>query len=310
VKQKKIAKAREVWREALVEFPGEPRLSERLSLDVEQLLELVRQRRGLDKPIDTGLAFLEAEFQEVGRFRKHRMPEEATEAAVDPTELDALEDSLRKEFSAALANRYREMVRRARDRDRGVRFLEGLHAAEEHAPPDVTLRLQIVLALLDRLPDPCLGTFAKGRVAARAIQLAEALAPDESRSVGLQVLLGSMYLNQSPDLGEVPLAIRCLRKAVSLVESESAAERRPAPVSGPLRPAEAYCALGDALVKAHRFIEGRKVWKQGLERWPEDPGLLERLGLTSLMVNDYVSRERSWAAGLDTDAFASVVASP
>lgn len=308
VKDGKIANAREIWRQALAEFPGEPRITERLSLDVEQLLELVRERRGLDKPIDTGLAFLETEFREVGRLRERRRREETAATATTQAELEAFERSLREEFSGTAANRYRTLARSGPDRERGVRFLESLLGAGEHAAPSEALRLQTVLALLDRLPDPRLGTFGKGRVAARAIELAESLAPEESRSVGLHVLVGSIYLHQSPDLGEVHLAIRCLRKAVTLTESESTTEARPS--SGPLRPAGAYCALGDALVKAHRFIEGRKVWKQGLERWPEDAGLLERLGLTSLMVNDYVARTRSWEAGLDTDAFAYLLPLP
>ena len=62
----------------------------------------------------------------------------------------------------------------------------------------------------------------------------------------------------------------------------------------------------DRLLKAlhieSRFIEGRRIWEGGLKRFPESTGLQERMGLTSLMVDDYVARERSWIAGPDTDS--------
>jgi len=58
VKNGRLDEARRTWKEAQKLFPGDPRLTKRLSLGDDELGKFVDEERGLARPIDTDLSFV------------------------------------------------------------------------------------------------------------------------------------------------------------------------------------------------------------------------------------------------------------
>jgi tetratricopeptide (TPR) repeat protein len=58
VKNGRLDAARRTWKEAQKLFPGDPRLTKRLSLGDDDLRKFVEEERGLARPIDTDLSFV------------------------------------------------------------------------------------------------------------------------------------------------------------------------------------------------------------------------------------------------------------
>ena len=186
-------------------------------------------------------------------------------------------------------------------------------------PSSGRARIQLALALLDQIPDRALGSVKKGLLSSEALATLSPVLAAFPDSWGLQVLVGTIHLNWFTKLGHVPSSILAFRRAVSLFEKRveketlagssltavaAAASLGSGPGASPTPSgyAEAFRALGDALIKSDSFPHARREWKAGAKYFPDNPGLKERLSFTAPVIAGYVERWRSWDCVVDTDA--------
>ena len=213
-------------------------------------------------------------------------------------ELAALEAGLRASFAREDAVRYRALVRRSEDRERGLRFLRSLLAA---SPASAGARIQLALALMDRTPDPELGSVRKGLLASEALKLLEEVAGAHGESWAVHYAIGLIHLDWFTKLEHLPLAIASFEKCLALIRGRERESPHHVLV---------YRALGDAIVKGGNFAAGRKLWKDGQTWFPADRGLDKRLDLTALMVNRWIEDLRSWKTPQDTKLLSDLLGDP
>jgi len=212
------------------------------------------------------------------------------EELTELNEYGKLERALSGEFRRQDADRYRKLVRRGSDPDRAIRFLRQMVSAN---PLSADARIQLALALIDRTPDRSLGTMERERLAGEALASIEPITRAQPRAWGVHYLAGLIHLNGFVPRDQAVQAVQAFNRCLQLG-------------GGPHR-ALAFQAIGDALVKNRRFPMGRKQWKAGQKEFPLDRGLKERMGCTSLMVEAYIDRIRTWEAVQDTDLLSAVV---
>ena len=210
-------------------------------------------------------------------------------------ELAALEAGLRASFTRDDAVRYRALVRRSEDRERGLRFLRSLVA---ESPAGAGARIQLALALMDRTPDPELGSVRKGLLASEALKHLEDVAAAHGDSWAVHYAIGLIHLDWFTKLEHLPLAIASFEKCLHLIRGRERESPHHVLV---------YRALGDAIVKAGNFASGRKIWKDGQTWFPSDRGLEKRLDLTALMVNRWIEDLRSWKTPQDTKVLSDLL---
>jgi hypothetical protein len=176
-----------------------------------------------------------------------------------------------------------------------MRFLRSLLAS---SPRSAGVRVQLALALVDRTPDPELGSVRKGLLASEALELLEEVAGGHPDSWAIHYAIGLIHLDWFTKLEHLPLAIASLEKCLHLVRGRERESPHHALI---------YRALGDAIVKQGNFAGGRKVWREGQALHPADRGLEKRLDLTALMVNRWIEELRSWRTPQDTKLISDIV---
>jgi hypothetical protein len=187
------------------------------------------------------------------------------------------------------ANRYRRLVRRSVDPDRAIVFLRKVQVER---PRSSAARIQLALSLMDRVPCRDLGVVQRGRLSSEALALLDPILEAQPDAWGAAYLAGTIHLGWFTKKEHLPRAIQILERAL-------------ASARGPHR-ALVLQSLGDALVKDNRFIVGRRYWQDGEKEFPDDKGIKDRMGLTSLMVDGYVERAHSWETAQDTDLLSEV----
>lgn len=266
-----------VWQETQAAFPHAQGLAARLRCPPDSLRLLVRADYDLARGIPTNLDLLQDR----------------------EGELASAEKSLRAEPHRSSAVRYRILSRKGDDPERSIRFLEG--ALKDH-PRSATLRVELALAYMDRIPDRDLGSVRKGLLSSEALKLLEEVAAIHSSSWGLNYAIGLIHLNWFTKQKHLPHALHAFERCLEIQKGHE----KESP-----QYALAYQAMGDAYLKDREspgaFPRGRKLWKEGQELFPEDRGLAERMGLTAMMVNRYVDELRSWTSVQDTARLSALV---
>ncbi len=235
---------------------------------------------------------------EADRAERPAEPEPAA-PAIDPEALDrrltGLEERLsRGRLDHALAATYRRHAAEHGAHDRSIEYFA---RRVEQDPDDLEARLELSCAQIDKVPT-CGGVAAvvcKGTLARRALdQLEVVTAGQPERWVGWYAS-GTNHLHWPRALGHADDAAADLGRAVAMQRALPDAGRRPEHL-------EAYLRWGDALTKDGRYEEARRAWRQGLEVFPGEPGLEERLALEGDEAQlDYVEDARSLERTIDTD---------
>jgi tetratricopeptide (TPR) repeat protein len=272
------AKALEVWKEAAARWPSQKSLKARHECAPQARAALVRADREREAARAVDL-----------------------EALADrEAELLAFEAALRQVPSREVADRYRQAALDAGEVERAVQFLRGL---VNERPRSVVLRLELALALIDRCPDPELGSVRRGLLSSEALEVLDEALKAHPDAWGLHYLRGLIHLNWFTKLKHVPQALESFQRCLVLQQRDGKEKEKANPYH-----ALAYQAMGDCYVKLRQFGEGRlKHWKPGSELFPEDPGLQDRIDLTGNMVDDFVEERRSWDSRQDTWLLSTLV---
>ncbi len=201
-------------------------------------------------------------------------------AADDP--LAALEQALAaKPDDLRAGNDYRMAIIRAEQYDRGLAFFKELVAAH---PKAANAHLNYGFQYVDKIP-------AAGAIT--QVILANNALTEFSKALELQpswigyYTRGNSYLFWPRIFGRTPLGIADLEAALKIQKA------------GPKRSyhARVYVALGDGYFKMDEFDKAAAIWKEGLERFPDDAALQQRLaldrgGITALLTTVYDPAKR------------------
>jgi tetratricopeptide (TPR) repeat protein len=190
------------------------------------------------------------------------------------------------------SNDYRLAIIRSRQYSRSVDFFTSLVKAA--GAPEV--HLQLALAYVDKMaecPAPPNGMVCQAKLSNQSIaELDKVLQARPYHAMALYAHgLNNLYW---------PHLMNRLPRAVGDLSTCVAIER--AMPDGPRRfYADAYVALGDALVKDGNVKQGWAVWEEGRERFPESAKLRDRLALDRSRAVEQVRRLRGLGVVVDTD---------
>ena len=156
---------------------------------------------------------------------------------------------------------YRQVVIAAKKYERGIRFLENL--AKRH-PDAANLHMNLGYAYVDKVPVE--GAITQVILAGNALREFGKALELEKTWLGYYTR-GSSYVYWPPIFNRTLLGIADLEEAIALAKKE------------PKRPyhARAWAALGDGFWRLGKRDTMRETWRKGLELYPGDPDLQERL---------------------------------
>lgn len=186
----------------------------------------------------------------------------------------------------AIANEYRKAVIRAGEYDRALDFFEKLTA--DH-PDSAAAWLNYGYVFVDKIP-------ASGAIT--QVILANQALERFTRSIELEptwlalYTRGNSYLYWPKIFGRAPLGVADLERAVAM--AREAPERKRVYV-------RSWIALGDAYWKTDEPEKARATWREGLELFPGEQGLEERLALADDQVDDYLFEQHDPNQRVDTD---------
>jgi len=163
-----------------------------------------------------------------------------------------------------------------------VAFFEELKGA------DPAVRLQRALAYVDGLQNPDLGSALLGQMSLKSIAELDKILEENPYHWLARLSRGLNNLYWPVGLRRTDKAVADLGVAVAIAEALH-------DFNEPYV-AMAYAAYGDALVKAEQVAEGVRVWRRGLERFPDSTELQQRVEAGEQGAAALVERER----GIDT----------
>ena len=183
------------------------------------------------------------------------------------------------------ASDYRREVIACGEYDRALAFFERLAAAHPDSPGAA---LNYGYAYVDKIP--AAGAISQVILADRAVkQFSRAL---ELKTTWLALYTrGNAYLYWPKVFGRGPLAVADLEQAVAMSRGE------------PNYPeyVRAYVALGDAYWRTDQPDKARAAWKEGLERYPDDPKLAARMARDGEALDRYLFDQIDPNKRVDTD---------
>lgn len=236
--------------------------------------------------------------------RSGQMPAPRTSGSppttLPPAERELLLASLEEQIALrpddpALASKYRQQCVRMDEHPRSIGFFEGL--VEQH-PATPNLRLQLACAYVDKIPT-CGGMAAvvsKGTLARQALDQLTMVIEANGTWWPAVYARAMNHLHWPRALRHSGAAARDFRACIALqTDGGRPAGERPYHV-------RSYIGLGDALAKDGHFRDARAAWRQGLDAFPGNADLVERLGLSSSgAARDFVERARNLEQQIDTD---------
>ena len=188
--------------------------------------------------------------------------------------LDALEASVASAPNdLRIGAEYRQAVIEAEVYDRAITFFETL---VEQNPSSCNAFLNLGFAYVDKVP--AVGAITQVILADRALEAFDKSVELEPVWLNLYTR-GNSYLFWPVVFGRAPLGVKDLERAMELQRAEPR-----------LKPyhVRTYISLGDAYWKTKQRELAAKLWREGLDRFPNDARLSERLAL----VNDDAELER------------------
>jgi tetratricopeptide (TPR) repeat protein len=184
------------------------------------------------------------------------------------------------------ANEYRRTVIRTGEYDRALDFFEQLTA--DH-PGSASAWLNYGYAFVDKIP-------ASGAIT--QVILANQALERFSRSIEIEpswlalYTRGNSYLYWPKIFGRAPLGVADLERAVAMAR-ESPARKRVY--------VRSWIALGDGYWKTDQPEKARATWREGLELFPGEQRLVERVALADDHVDGYLFEQLDPNQRVDTD---------
>ncbi len=225
--------------------------------------------------------------------------ESSSKPVLSPEEKEALLVGLEEQIRGqpddlGRACNYRTQCIMLDEHDRSVAFFEGL--AEEHTAV-TNVRLQLAAAYVDKIPT-CGGMAAvvsKGTLARKALdQTGILLAADDTWWPAVYSRAMN-HLHWPRALKHSAAAARDFRRLIELQGEQGGPNSRSYYV-------RAHVGLGDALAKDGDFAAARKAWQDGLDLFPGDADLEQRVELkTSAQAQAFVEKARNLEKQIDTD---------
>lgn len=194
------------------------------------------------------------------------------------TALTADPDNLR------VGTAYRQAVIETGDYERCIAFFQGLVEAHPASP---NAHLNLGYAHVDKIP-------AEGAIT--QVLLANTALGHFSTSIELEdtwlvrYTRGNSYLFWPAIFGRTPIGIADLERALEIAEGK------------PKRPyhARAWAALGDGHWRLEDVEKARATWQEGLERFPDDTELAERLSHEGEALDTYLEARFDATQRVDT----------
>ncbi|HEY3175984.1 MAG TPA: hypothetical protein VGK94_09540 [Candidatus Polarisedimenticolia bacterium] len=180
--------------------------------------------------------------------------------------------------------------------DSGIAFLESL--VEKH--PDLPEPLlQLALSYIDKMPDHMMGIVGQGKLSKQSIALLTRIL-EGGRPRDAQVTwaalyaLGMNHLYWPKALGHAPLSVDAFERCI-LHQRTSLGGPEPYFILP-------YLGLGDALVKARKHQEARRVWTVAQTLLGRDERLVRRLSIEDdEALTELVDETRGLGVVVDTD---------
>jgi tetratricopeptide (TPR) repeat protein len=201
------------------------------------------------------------------------------------------------------SNTYRMRVRRYGHMyfDRSIRLFEDL--VERH--PDMIMpRLNKALAYVDKMPYPKLGIVHQGILSNKSLAELDTVLEMDPACWTAKFIRGMNHLHWPRKLGHAPQAIKDFEELIALQETFPPSRQRD-------YFALAFVCLGDAHVKnrelggyEQEMAAARKVWQEGLRKFPGSPDLKERLELadrSEAELIEYIAKLRGLEDPVNTD---------
>lgn len=180
--------------------------------------------------------------------------------------------------------------------DRGIAFFKNLTEAHPDRPEP---RLQLALAYIDKMPDHMMGIVGQGKLSKQSIglltRILESGGPRDNQVTWAALhALGMNHLYWPKALGHAPLSVHAFEKCI---------QHQKTSMGGPdpyfILP---YLGLGDALVKARRYEEARRVWTEAQTLLGRDERLVRRLSIVDdEALTEFVDETRGLGVVVDTD---------
>lgn len=186
----------------------------------------------------------------------------------------------------AAANEYRKTVIRTGEYDRALAFFEELTA--DH-PGSASAWLNYGYAFVDKIP--AAGAITQVILANQALERFTRSIELEPTWLALYTR-GNSYLYWPKIFGRAPLGVADLERAVAM--AREASERKRVFV-------RSWIALGDGYWKTDQPDKARATWREGLELFPGETGLEERLALADAEVESYLYDQLDPNKRVDTD---------
>ena len=200
----------------------------------------------------------------------------------------------RQPHDLAAASKYRAQCVGWGEHKRSTRFFEAL--ADRHATiPNV--RLQLSAAYIDEIPT-CGGLAAivsKGTFARRSLDQLDMLINADPQWWPAVYARAMNHLHWPRALRHSAAGAVDFRRCIELQKDSGSPNGRSHYV-------RAYIGLGDALAKDGDFAEARKAWQSGLDAFPGNQSLTQRVALdTQAEARAFVENVRNLEQAIDTD---------
>ena len=227
---------------------------------------------------------------------KTETPHVALTSAEREALLSSMEQQMcRQPHDLALASKYRAQCVKLVEHERSIRFFE--HLVEEF-PETKHVRLQLSAAYIDKIPT-CGGMAAivsKGTLARQALDQVDMLIEADEDWWPAVYARAVNHLHWPRALRHSAQAARDFRRCISLqTENGNSPNARSYFV-------RAYIGLGDALAKDGDLTVAQSTWQEGLNAFPRDHALKERLALEDASeAKAFIEQSRSLEQQIDTD---------
>ena len=210
--------------------------------------------------------------------------------------LAQLEDNIRiRSKDLQIMSRYRALCAEYDRHDRAIDFLEALAT---DSPDNRELVVNYGSSYIDKIPT-CGGVAAivsKGTLALKSLGVLNKVV-DANPDWWLASYTRAMnHLHWPAALGHSPDAVDDFRKCLALQGADEASSR--------IKPyyVRTHIGLGDAYAKDKEFADARQAWRTGLERFPNNADLLERLAFEDEdQLREFILEVRGLELPVDTD---------
>ncbi len=194
--------------------------------------------------------------------------------------------------SKMYGNRYRMTCIWFKECDRSIEYFEKLVEETNNSP---SLRLQLALAYVDKMPSASLGIVSQGLLSNKSIKQLTKVIESDSSNWAAWYARAMNHLHWPRAMGHGDDAIADFQQALKIQENPES--QTPKEYF-----AFVYIGLGDALVKEKRHDEARKIWRNGFTLFPRNARLAKRLSLTDdKELEEFLEEACSLSKQIDTD---------